>query len=295
MAGQDMPAAEIEVTPALVERLLAKQKPELADHPIELLSHGWDNVSFLIGSDLVARLPRRRLAAGLIANEVRWLPELAPSLPLPIPAPVFHGGPGAGYPWEWLIAPLLPGESASSAAGIDFETCARQLGSFLSSLHQPAPEDAPANPFRGGPLSDRDSSTRERLESLSNEVASDSLLEVWYRAVAAPRHEGPALWLHGDAHAGNLLVSAGELSAVIDFGDITGGDPATDLAVAWIFLPPEHRDVFWSAYGVRDEDLELRSRGWALSLGTAYLAHSADNPEMHAMGTKALAAVLEGP
>jgi len=35
---------------------------------------------------------------------------------------------------------------------------------------------------------------------------------------------GPPLWLHGDLHPGNVLVSDGCLSGVIDFGDLTSGD-----------------------------------------------------------------------
>lgn len=294
MAGQKMPAAEVDITTALVRRLVERQKPELADLPIELLAHGWDNVSFRLGSDLVARLPRRQLSAGLIANEVRWLPELAPRLPLPIPTPVFHGSPGEGYPWDWLVAPLLPGEPASSNLDIDFEICARQLGEFLASLHEPAPEEAPDNPFRGVPLSGRDASTRERLALIGSEVDTEALEEVWEQALSAARHAGHPLWVHGDAHAGNLLVLGGELSGVVDFGDITAGDPATDLAVAWTFLPAGQRGGFWSAYGTADDALEMRSRGWALSLGAAYLAHSADNQEMRAIGERALSAVLEG-
>lgn len=293
MAGQNTPAAEAEISPALVNRLLAQQNPALAGLPIALLAHGWDNVTFRLGSELVVRLPRRELAAGLIANEARWLPSLAPRLPLATPVPVFHGHPAEGYPWEWLIAPLLPGQPASTASEVDFATCARQLGEFFAALHQPAPEQAPVNPFRGGSLADRDRSTQERIEMLAGEADTHALDEIWERALSTQRHHGPALWLHGDAHAGNLLVLEGAISGVIDFGDITAGDPATDLAIAWIFLPAEHRGAFWSSYGVTGPDLVMRSRGWALSLGTAYVTHSADNPEMRAMGERTLEAVLD--
>lgn len=34
----------------------------------------------------------------------------------------------------------------------------------------------------------------------------------------------PPVWLHGDLHTANLLVSEGALPAVIDFGDITSAD-----------------------------------------------------------------------
>jgi aminoglycoside phosphotransferase (APT) family kinase protein len=81
-----MPAAEFEVTADLVRRLLAAQHPDLAGLPVEPLASGWDNVLFRLGDDLVARLPRRTLGAAILVNEQRWLPVLAPRLPLPVPA-----------------------------------------------------------------------------------------------------------------------------------------------------------------------------------------------------------------
>ena len=45
-----------------------------------------------------------------------------------------------------------------------------------------------------------------------------------------------------------ILVRRGRVSGVIDFGDITSGDPATDLAVARMLLPLEHHEAFRAAY-----------------------------------------------
>lgn len=288
-----MPAAEVEIDIPLIRGLLVSQQPDLADQPIEQVAFGWDNVSFRIGSDLVARLPRRAVAAELIANEARWLPDLAPRLPLPVPVPVFLGEPGRGYPWQWLLAPLLSGQPASHAVQVDYRACAEDLGAFLAALHLLAPEEAPTNPYRGGPLSDRDRATRERLEILSGEVEVDHLQSLWERALSTPGHEGDPVWLHGDPHPGNLMIDNGRLSGVIDFGDITAGDPATDLAIVWTLLPADHREVFWLSYGGGGKALRMRARGWALSLGTAYLAHSADNPTMAAIGERTLRAVQE--
>lgn len=86
-----MPAAEVDITIAVVQSLLASQRPDLAEAEIRLLANGWDNTSFRVGEELVARLPRRAIAATLIENEARWLPELAPRLPITIPVPLFVG------------------------------------------------------------------------------------------------------------------------------------------------------------------------------------------------------------
>ncbi len=101
-----MPAAELDVTPKLVRRLLREQHPDLAGLRVELLANGWDNVVFRLGDELAVRMPRRGAAATILRNEQRWLPVLAPGLPLPVPEPVRTGEPGSGYPWPWSIVPL---------------------------------------------------------------------------------------------------------------------------------------------------------------------------------------------
>lgn len=53
------------------------------------------------------------------------------------------------------------------------------------------------------------------------------------RCAAFPS-KGPPLWLHDDLHPANVVVSDGTLSGVIDFGDMCVGDPADDLAAAWV-------------------------------------------------------------
>ena len=52
------------------------------------------------------------------------------------------------------------------------------------------------------------------------------------------------VWVHGDISPGNLLVQEGQLCAVIDFGQLTMGDPASDLAIAWTFFNDESRELF---------------------------------------------------
>ena len=98
-------------------------------------------------------------------------------------------------------------------------------------------------------------------------------------------------------HPANILVHRGRISGVIDFGDVTSGDPATDLSVAWMLLPAECHDAFRAAYrtasGYPDsDDTWVRARGWALALSLAILAHSADNPLMTEIGHRTMGAVL---
>ena len=248
MAVNRMPAAEVEVSADLVRRLLAGQHPDLAQLPVEFLANGWDNELYRVGDELVARLPRRALGAQIIKNEQRWVPGLAPRLPLPIPYPERTGVPGCGYPYSWSVVPYLPGVPAARASSFDAPAAAAAVGGFLGALHVPAPADAPANPFRGVPLAERTGTFAANLALLTGQVDRDAVLRVWVAALSAPGYGGPPVWLHGDLHPANILVDDGQVSGVIDFGDITAGDPASDLAVAWMLLPPGCRASFWSAY-----------------------------------------------
>ncbi len=292
MALDPSPAAEVEITTALVRDLLADQHPDLADRPLREVPSGWDNAIVRIGDDLVARLPRREAAVALLHHEQRWLPDLAPVLPLPVPDPVRTGEPGRGYPWRWSICRWMPGRSALDQPPTD-PTTATTLGAFLAALHRPAPPNPPVNPYRGVPLAVCDPVVRDRLDRLSAEVDAPALRDLWDRLVTTPPWSGPPLWLHGDLHPGNMVVHEGALAGVIDFGDMAAGDPATDLAVAWTLLGAEHRPALRSAAGrVDDPDTWARARAWAVHLGCAYLLSSADRPEYGAMGRRALTEAL---
>jgi aminoglycoside phosphotransferase (APT) family kinase protein len=288
-----MPAAEVQVSPELARQLLDEQHPDLAGLGIEVLANGWDNTVCRLGDDYLLRFPRRAVAAGLVVHEQRWLPGLAGRLPLRVPAPVRIGRPGCGYPWTWSVVPAFPGEIAARAQLADPTEAAVSLGAFLAALHLPAPVDAPVSRWRGIPLAGRTAGVMSQLSGLEDPFERAAVLRVWESATAAPVWGGPPVWLHGDLHPANILVDRGRIEAVIDFGDITSGDPATDLAVAWMLLPAAQREEFRREYGRADDATWARARGWAVALALVFLTHSADNPLMAAIGRRALDAALD--
>ena len=287
-----MPAAEVEVSLDLVRRLLLDQHPDLAHLPVEIMANGWDNLMCRLGDELVVRLPRRAAAAELLAHEQRWLPVLAPGLPLPVPVQLRVGRPAFGYPWSWSIVEFQPGQIAARNPPADLRAAAVLLGEFLSALHVPAAADAPTNRFRGIPLVDRNALALDQMDALADVIDRDAALRAWQSAVSTPPWTARPRWLHGDLHPANILVDNGCISAVIDFGDLTSGDPATDLSAAWMLLPAEYHETFRTAYGAADDDTWARARGWALAFSLVFLAHSADNPLMAEIGHRTLDAVL---
>lgn len=291
-----IPPAEVAIDSSVVRGLLQEQHADLVHLALVDVGEGWDNRLFRLGDDLAVRLPRRTASAALIEHEQRWLPLLAPRLPLPIPVPVRIGRPGCGFPWSWSVVPWFMGRSAALAPPEDPLATAVVMGQFLRALHQPAPSDAPHNPWRGVPLAARTEAVRSHLQQVEGRVDRGAVLDLWERVLATSPWAGPPLWIHGDLHPGNLLVDRGRLSAVIDFGDLAAGDPATDLSVLWMLLPGSARSSLLVSARDRsspiDDDTRTRARGWALALGLAYLANSLDDDAMGALGQATIDAAL---
>lgn len=275
----------------LVTALLAEQFADLAHLSVTRLASGWDNVSYRVGDELVARLPRRAASAGLLANEQAWLAVIAPELPLPIPVPAHVGQPGCDYPFNWSLCPWLPGETSADAALDDPITEAGRLGRFLAALHRPAPPALESNPYRGVDLAVRQRIVDNNLVALDGQVDSALVREAFAQLCATPVWAGPALRLHGDLHSANVLVDHGEVSAVIDWGDVCSGDPACDLAVAWMLFGPEAREVFRRAAGC-DANTWTRAAGWAIAFALVYMANEELSPAMAVIGRRLLPEVL---
>lgn len=285
--------AEIEVDASLVGALLAEQHPDLAGLGLQEMDAGWDNTLWRLGDELLVRLPRHTSAALLTANEQRWLPDLARALPLPVPAPVRVGAPSGRYPWPWSVVPWLAGTPGDRTGLTGPDDAARCLGRFLRALHRPAPQEAPRNDFRGVAIGGQRGIFEERVALLGPQIDAGSTRRVFDRAVAAGAWGGPPLWLHGDLHPANTLVVDGVLAAIIDFGDICGGDPATDLAGAWMLLPAPAIEAFTDAYGPVDGDLEQRSLGWAALFGVILLEIGLrDRPTYATVGRATLAKAI---
>jgi aminoglycoside phosphotransferase (APT) family kinase protein len=290
------PAAEIEIDEPQARRLLAAQHPDLADLPIVAVASGWDNHLLRLGDSLALRFPRRQLAAQLILNEQRWLPHLKERLPLAIPAPVRIGVAQFHYPWAWSVTPWIEGNTADLA--LPDSKQGGLLGALFEALHQPAPADAPHNPYRSVPLSMRADAFADRLARLrgKTDILDGRVQALWSDALAAEDDTAPT-WIHGDLHPRNVLVKRGCLTGVIDWGDLACGDRACDLAAVWLVLPDlESRRRAMAACPEVSDATWRRARGWALLFAVILLsAGLVDDARMVAIAERTIARLWEGP
>lgn len=262
-----MSAREVDIDVSLVGRLVSAQFPEWASLPIKPVKFGgWDNRTFHLGPHMTVRLPSAARYAQQVEKEQRWLPRLAPHLPLPIPVPLAMGVPSDDYPWHWSVYRWIDGESAKVGRIAHLGQFASALAQFLIALQRIDPAGGPApgphNFFRGGPPAIYDGETRQAIAALEGRIDADAVTVVWEAALAATWRGAP-VWVHGDVDTGNLLVENGRLSAVIDFGSSGVGDPACDLSIAWTLFEGESREVFRDAISL-DSATWARGRGWTL-------------------------------
>jgi aminoglycoside phosphotransferase (APT) family kinase protein len=251
----------------LARRLVDRQFPQWRELAItEVEVDGWDNRTFRLGSELTIRLPSGDWYAKQVEKEQRWLPVLAPRLPLPIPAPVAKGAPDDGYPYPWSVYRWLEGELASKAPIGDLTAFATTLAGFLNALGRAdasgGPQPGEHNFHRGAPLATYEDEALQAIDALGAEVPRDAVNRVWEDAMSTSWDREP-VWFHGDVATGNLLVRNGRLAAVLDFGSSGVGDPACDIVIAWTFLTCAGRDRFRAELGV-DAATWSRGRGWGL-------------------------------
>jgi len=264
---QEDPHDAVSIDVPLVQLLVADQFPIWAHLPISpVKTSGHDNRTFRLGPEMSVRIPSAYRYAMHVETEHLWLPRLAPHLPLPIPTPLARGEPAYGYPWLWSVNSWLDGESATIERIDDLSLFAHDLANFLNRLKTidtaDGPSPGPDNFYRGGDLAVYDAETRECIDELQDVVDAKVATAVWESALD-DAWSGPAVWVHGDVAAGNLLVKGGRLCAVIDFGQLAAGDPACDVTMAWTFFGEASREVFRTALSV-DEATWSRGRGWGL-------------------------------
>ncbi|MFF2044354.1 aminoglycoside phosphotransferase family protein [Kitasatospora sp. NPDC058170] len=285
---------EVETDEALVGRLIAAQFPQWADLPVtKVRSAGTDNAMYRLGAELVVRLPRIPASVEQIAKEVRWLPRLAPHLPLVVPVPLGQGVPGEGFGSPWSVYRWLDGRDLFDEPLVELRDAAVRLGRFVAALRSVDATGAPPS-FRGGPLGPNDEEVRAAIRDLGADgiVDATAATAAWEDVLRLPQWQGPPVWLHGDLQPGNLLARQGRLSAVIDFGGVGSGDPACDMMAAWTLLTPGTRELFRAEAGL-DDATWARGRGWALCFGLVAEHHyRVTNPVLAGVGHRAAADAL---
>jgi aminoglycoside phosphotransferase (APT) family kinase protein len=250
----------------LVHTLLREQFPAWAALPLRAVARGGnDHRMFRLGDELVVRLPSAPGYVPQVTKEQQWLPRLAPYVPLPIPEVRGAGRASEAFPAPWSVYGWIDGSPLGDAVVDDPVRLAADLATFQRALRESPPAGAPRagvhSAYRGGPLSHWDDEVGNILGRLDG-AERKRAAAIWRDALAA-RFDAPAVWVHGDVSVNNLLVDAGRLSAVLDFGCAAVGDPACDTTPVWTWLSGAARATYRRELAL-DEATWARGRGWAV-------------------------------
>jgi aminoglycoside phosphotransferase (APT) family kinase protein len=289
-----MHEGQVDVDADSVRRLLVDQFPDLSNRSVTAIdSKGTVNALFRIGDELIARLPLVEKWSDAIEREWKWLPWFSQRIvSVRLPEPVLKGRPAEDYPFPWAIYRWIDGAPYDDALVDDERSAAETLAGFVLELRSlELVEGAP----RGGrlPLHQLDEETRAAIRAAAGTIDATAAMAAWENALKAPVWDGEAAWIHGDLLRPNLLVNEGHLAAVIDFGGVGVGDPATDLMPAWSVFGLGGREAFRAAL---DPDEASWSRGRGIALHQAAMVipyYVGTNPGFVTLSRRAIEQIIE--
>ncbi len=222
-------------------RAICEAFPSIDIGSVRYFAAGWDYEIWEVNERLLFRFPLRPECAGPLLVEARLLPELAAHISAAVPKPEYVSEGCSAFPLPFYAYRKLVGASLKEASFGEetLSTIGRQLGQFLRELHSFPSERAGAlgvpmystdgwrqfyRDFRA--LCDRKvsplltPSERKRVDDFWADFLDDDN-NFRFR---------PSL-VHADLGPDHILLNqeSGELSGVIDFGDVRVGDPAIDI------------------------------------------------------------------
>jgi aminoglycoside phosphotransferase (APT) family kinase protein len=239
-----------------VVELLARHAPELRADRLVVIESGWDSVVYEVDDAWIFRFPRRVEVAERVRVEASLLPELAPTLPAPVPRfeiAVFDDASFVGYR-------KLPGEPLRR--GIDEPELGRRLGEFVSALHRFPVERAAGLGVRADDawpvrIGDFIAMLEARVVPLLGEADAARARTMFGEFLGRGDALDPVV-LHADLGPEHVLRRGSELTGVLDWSDARIGDPALDLAWPLHGTGPRFAAALMAAYG-RDDGLRERA------------------------------------
>ena len=250
--------------------------PQIEVQDYTMITGGYDSVVLIVNRAYIFRFPRREGVAKQLKREHRLLPQLAKSLPIPVPNFEFVWNEPQPYGLPFVGYRLLPGESMLlDSLSADQQTdAASQLATFLTTLHRfPT---AQADELLGDTYNT--ASWRQSLRHLYADVQEKVLpllspdlqqatISLWQSFLDDDNNwRFTTRLIHADLGLGNILYDTAnaKITGIIDWGDCEVGDPAMDFAgFLYDYGPPFTNQVLNAYQGEVDPTLRLRTQFYA--------------------------------
>ncbi len=240
--------------------------PDVAWCKTEFFDNGWDHSVVILDDNLVFRAPKwdpEHLLKKLI-SEAGFLKFLSARVPVKLPIYKYLTTDGSIGGYEKVTGQELSSDLLTSLSESETDVLVRQIGMFLTELHK-VPLDIAA---KFGLCDKKDEDSRDILVKAEN-LLSDKLnhdenevmlkrLESLAKTLDKPRPSVPLHFDLGEEHV--LFDRALKQVGVIDFGDMSLGDPAYDFVGFWSLGEEFVKRVYSHYDGFWDDELIARSK-----------------------------------
>lgn len=228
---------------------------------------GVANRAYLLGPDLVLRVPRTEAFAADLVKEAAVIP-VARAAGVRTPALVTFDDSRTEVGVPYMVLERVPGvDLAELGDSGGAEEVFREVGRELARLHRVPPGGARGVPVEYEPEADAPHRLVAGLLAdgmLDAEAAR--WLDGWFDRLAEriPGGAAPRVLLHGDIAPQNLMVTPGpgpvSLTGIVDWGDAMWADPAVEFAKTPLPGVPAMLDGYREAGG--DADGDSYDRAW---------------------------------
>jgi aminoglycoside phosphotransferase (APT) family kinase protein len=278
--------SRIDIDDALVASLVRDQHSQFSSLEVGRRYVFDDHLTVRLGDHYCLNLPTRPgLYAAFLATGP-WIRSVSADWTFPAGVPILGGEPTAEYPYRWEIARWLPGSNAGVLPLVP--DAAPALGRALRQIHTPAPAKAPVGAESGTPLSRHRKVWHELMAYLrdakgpqDNRFDPAVLTDRWERAVDTVIDVTPR-WTHGNLDPRYVVSDRGGFAGIASWWTLGSGDPAADVAAAFLLIPRDAEEAFLDAYGPVSRAMRERIAGYWLLRVVRYAASS--NPFLWRLG-----------
>lgn len=237
----------------------------------ERLGEGWTATAYRVDDKLVFRFPKRAEYWEEIDREIEFLAYAHTQLPLPVPHHLLQVRESSCTPCGYSIYQYIPGHAVDvtqmSASGRD--DLARTLGEFLAALHGLRPRRGQLTLPHEDPyqlaMDVRTDAEKRILVKLSSTERS-ALAEIFQAYMREPQGIGRSRIVHADFSADHILHDGTRVTGIIDWGDVSLGDPDYDFSYLYVHFGEEFVRAMAGYYGHRDPDRLVRKARYFMML-----------------------------
>ncbi|MBI3385110.1 aminoglycoside phosphotransferase family protein [Candidatus Gottesmanbacteria bacterium] len=264
-------------------QVIKKIFPAISEEQIEVFDDGWDFVVFLVNKKMTFRFPRRKYYADKLPAEVDFITKFKKLSPVPIPNLKLHADKTLKFPY--VTYPFISGvqfkkELAGTFSQEELLTIAKQLAYFLSALHSFPLEKIKALRKYGleglKAWQNRLKKIKQKVFPFISTSEQQWIEKIFNNFFAVMKKSNIKLCVtHSDIMPEHIIVDPHKhtLSGIIDFGDISIGDPALDFT----FLNKYGKDFLDKVYDeyklITDEYFETRRQFYEDRLVVTNLEH----------------------